>query len=154
MFRKCTPADTQRVLEYIGDEYVKCFYMYMDIIECGIEDEGLGLWISEEDGEIACVYYQYYDCLHIFSRKGYCDEDAVLQLVGEIDPKVISSSEDIIDQLRKHFPEEDYMLELNHIITANKEMTGGAAEEIIVATREDIPEIARLVLKADIFSDV
>ena len=152
MLKKLDKTQVQRVLDYIGDDYVQCFYMYMDIIECGVEDDGLGLWVEEENEEIRCVYYRYYDCIHIFSREGCCSH--AMELIEEIQPKVISSSEVIIDELRKQLPEDDYLYELNHIITATKELDGGRELDIKEAVEADVPEIAALMLKADIFSDV
>ncbi len=153
MMVKCTPEDIPAVLDYIGDDFVQCFYMYMDILECGIEDDGLGLWTAEKDGAIACVYYQYYDCLHIFGREG-CETGDALALIDEIRPKVISSSEKVIEQLRAVLPMDEYMYELNHIITASIELDGGREVDIREAEESDVPEIAELMLKADIFRDV
>ena len=55
MLTKCTAVDAQRALDYIGSDRLLCFYMYMDIIECGVESEGLGLWISETNDNITIV---------------------------------------------------------------------------------------------------
>ena len=153
MLEKKNSEDIPRVLDYIGEDYVQCFYLYMDIIECGVEDDGLGLWVVEEAGKLSCVFYQYYDCLHIFSRDFHNPNEAT-QLINAINPKVISSSKDIIEQLFDILDKEAYFYELNHIITSNIVLDGGTDVNIEEATQEDIPEIARLMLKAKIYSDV
>ena len=61
MFNKLGTNDIKYVLDYIGDDYLQCCYMYMDILKCGVENDGLGLWISGEKEAIRCAYYQYYD---------------------------------------------------------------------------------------------
>ncbi len=146
-------TDAKRALDYIGEDYIQCFYMYMDIEECGVEGEGFGLWFDEEDGEINTVYYQYYDCIHIFGR-GPFNPDYALQLIEEIDPTVINGSKEAIEALRERLDEDKYEMEVNHIITANKEMEGNMEVNIAPAQESDIPEIAKLMLKADIFSNV
>ena len=37
MIRKVGIEGIPAVLEYIGYDYIQCFYMYMDILECGID---------------------------------------------------------------------------------------------------------------------
>lgn len=153
MLVKRTNQDIQPVLDYIGEDYVQCLYMYMDVVELGAESEGLGLWTSEADGQINCVYYRYFDCLHIYGREGCVVEDAKV-LLEEIQPNVIICPKDIIEQLAQILDLSDYIYESNHIITANKEMDGGREVDIKEATDEDIEEIADLMLKADIYSEV
>ena len=153
MLVKRTNQDIQPVLDYIGEDYVQCFYLYMDVIECGAEEEGLGLWTSEENGQISCVYYRYYDCLHLYGREGCVLEDAQ-KLLEEIQPNVIICPKYILEQLEEILNLDDYIYESNHIITANKEMEGGLDVDIKEATDADVEEIADLMLKADIFSEV
>lgn len=153
MLVKRTNQEIQPVLDYIGEDYVQCLYMYMDVVELGAESEGLGLWTSEEDGKILCVYYRYFDCLHIYGRQGCVIEDAAA-LLEEIQPNVIICPKDIIEQLGAILDLDDYIYESNHIITANKEMDGGREVDIKEATDADIEEIADLMLKADIYSEV
>lgn len=151
--KKCTTADIQRTLEFIGDDRLLCFYLYMDVLECGIEDEGLGLWLSETENDIAAVMYQYYDCLHLFSREK-CPVTDVMKVIAEIDPKVIVSSEENIDALRETLDESKYIYELNHIITTEVLMKENPDIEILTATKEDVPEIAAMMMKDRIYSEV
>ena len=153
MLTKCTAVDAQRALDYIGSDRLLCFYMYMDIIECGVESEGLGLWISETNDNIDCIMYQYYDCLHIFSRE-ICPVNEVLHLIDIIKPDVISSNEENISALKQVLDMDNYIYELNHIITADKYMEESADLNICVATEADIPEIAELMMKEHIYNSV
>ena len=153
ILKKCDVSDIQRALDYIGDDRLLCFYLYMDVLECGIEDEGLGLWISETDEEIQAVMYQYYDCLHLFGR-GECPVKDVLAVMDEIDPKVIVSSEANIGALKKELDESKYIYELNHIITTDVLMKENPDIEIKAATQEDVPEIAAMMMKDKIYNEV
>lgn len=153
ILKKCSVEEIQKTLDYIGDDRLLCFYLYMDVLECGIEDEGLGLWTSEKDGEIQAVMYQYYDCLHLFGREE-CPVKDVLAVIGEINPKVIVSSEANIAALKEHLDENQYIYELNHIITTDVLMKENPAIEIKHATKEDVPEIAAMMMKDHIYSEV
>jgi len=141
VLRKGTTDDINRVISYLGDDRLLAFYLYMDLLECGIEEEGLGLWISEKGDDIKAIMYQYYDCIHIFSRDNFPVEDA-LSVINEVSPKVIVSNEKNIEMLRTRLNDEEYIYELNHIITTDVLMKENPDIEIKDATKDDIPEIS------------
>lgn len=153
ILKKCAKEDINRVLEYIYDDRLQCFYMYMDIVECGIEDEGLDLWTCEEADAIKAVIYRYYDCIHIYSR-GVCPAGEFLTIIHDIDPKVIVSDENIINTLRAHLDDSQYIYELNHIITTDVLMKENPELNIMLATKDDVPEIAELMMKDHIYNSV
>ena len=154
MLKKCDDSYIPRVVEYIGDDKVMCFYLYMDLIECGTQDDGLGLWVCENDmGGLEAVMYRYYDALHLYSR-GTCPTDAVLELIAAIDPKVVTGTPRIIDALVPRLPEGKYTCELSHIITADKLMDGKSDLAVQPAGEADVPEIASLMMKEHIYNTV
>lgn len=153
ILRKCSAADIDKAVGYIGDDRLLCFYLYMDVLECGIEDEGLGLWLSEKNGQVQAIMYQYYDCLHIFSREN-CPVQDVLVVMDEIEPKVIVSSEANIKLLQSELDMEKYMYELNHIITTDVLMKESADIDILEATSSDVPEIAEMMMRDHIYNSV
>ncbi len=153
VLKKCKSEDIQRVIEYIGDDRLLCFYLYMDILECGVEDEGLGLWVSELNGKIKAAMYQYYDCLHLFSREN-CPVKDVMTVIETIDPKVIISSEVNIRLLMIELGNDSYTFELNHIITTDKMIKENKNVEVLDATESDIPEIVRMMMKDKIYSSI
>lgn len=151
--KRCGTEDIDKALAYIGDDRLLCFYLYMDVLECGITDEGLGLWTSEQDGEICAVMYRYYDCLHLFSRDN-CPISDVMTVIDEIQPKVIVSSEANIDKLQEVLDKDEYIYELNHIITTDVLMKENPDIQIKAATKEDVPEIAAMMMKDQIYYEV
>lgn len=154
ILKECNESDIGKVLDYIGDDKLLCFYLYMDVLECGIEDEGLGLWVSECNDDIHAVMYQYYDCLHIFSRKKDVPVNNVIKLIKQIHPKVIVSSENVIDTLKCELDQNEYMYELNHIITTDVLMKENDDISIASATKKDVPEIAEMMMKDPIYNSV
>ena len=153
MLRKCTNQEIPRAAEFIGEDRLLCFYLYMDMLSCGAEGEGLGLWFSEnEDNALNAVLYRYYDALHIYCR-GECPAEDCLSLITGLDPKVVTGRQKDIDIL---FPslKGSYVYELSHIITADKMMDGKSDLEVLQADESDIPEIASLMMKEPIYNSV
>ena len=151
---KCGAEAIPRVVEYIGEDKVLCFYLYMDLLECGTEGDGVGLWVCEEEnGDLRAVMYRYYDALHLYSR-GLCPREETLGLIRELDPKVITGKQEIIDDLRPALPAEKYAYELSHIITADKLMDGKSELAVQPAGKADVPEIAALMMTEHIYNTV
>lgn len=150
---KCDDSRIPSVTEYIGEDKVICFYLYMDLLECGTQADGVGLWVCEEEGELACVMYRYYDALHIYS-KALCPREEVLQVIRELDPKVITGTQENIDMLREALERDKYVYELSHIITADKLMDGRSDLDVTPAGIDDVPEIAALMMKEHIYNTV
>lgn len=153
MLVRCDDSYTRRVVDYIGADRVKCFYLYIDLLECGTQGDGAGLWISEEQGDIRGVMYRYIDTLHLYSR-GECPLEDTLSVIRELDPKVITGDVESIRRLRAALGEQRYEYEENWIITAEKYMDGKSDLEVYEAGEADVPEIAALMMKADIYSAV
>ena len=154
MLKKCGESYIPRVVEYIGGDKVLCFYLYMDLLECGTDGDGLGLWVCEDDsGALQAVMYRYYDALHLYSR-GLCPREETAALIRELDPKVITGAQAVIDDVLPALDEGKYAYELSHIITADKLMDGKSALEVQPAGKGDVPEIAALMMKEHIYNTV
>ena len=153
MLIRCDDSFIPRVTAYIGEDKVRCFYLYMDLLECGTRDDGVGLWVCEDGGKLTCAAYRYYDALHLYCR-GELPAQELLPLVSELDPKVITGSQENIDALLALLDESRYTYELSHIITADKLMDGHSDLEVRPAGEADVPEIAALMMKEHIYNTV
>lgn len=154
MLRKCDDSYIQPVVSYIGADRVKCFYLYIDLVECGTQKDGVGLWVSfGDDDEIRAVMYRYYDTLHLYSR-GAIPVDEALALVRELDSKVVTGDVEAISELRKRLGGESYAYEESYIITAEKYMDGKSELDVCEAGEADVPEIAALMMTSDIYNTV
>ena len=68
MILKCSIADENKVLSYIGNDYANCLYLYLDLKKYGIESDKIEVFIQENDfNEITAVLLKYYSCIHVFS---------------------------------------------------------------------------------------
>ena len=64
MIKQYSNSERDIILNHIGEDRAMCFYLYMDLEECGCEDEGLGLWVSQEEDDIRFI-------LNLFKPKYY-----------------------------------------------------------------------------------
>lgn len=70
MILKCSIADETKVLSYIGKDYAKCLYLYLDLKKYGIGSDEIELFIQENDNkETTAVLLRYYSCIHVYSAE-------------------------------------------------------------------------------------
>ena len=61
MINKCSEKDIKRILAYIGNDYGKCLYMFVDIKKYGVDKDFFSLWTSEsENGNIRALVSKYH----------------------------------------------------------------------------------------------
>ena len=48
MIIQCNKDNISQVFEYIGDDYEKCLYMYIDFVKYGIENENFKIKRKKE----------------------------------------------------------------------------------------------------------
>ena len=68
MIRLCNNAHLEIVKDYIGNEYYKCLYLYIDMIKYGCSSEFTKTWIQENDGNTTAVMLAYHSALHVYSK--------------------------------------------------------------------------------------
>ncbi len=149
---KCDDSYIPQVVEYIGEGKFQCFYLYMDLLECGAQGPDVGLWISGDGEEIEGVAYRYFDTLHLYSRDKFPWRDA-LGLIDELRPKCVTGSQATIDKLLGK-TKDTYAYELSHIITTSRLMDGRSDLAVRQAGMADVPEIAALMMKEPIYNSV
>ena len=90
MIVKCNSNQQEYMIEdYIGDEYYKCLYLYMDLKRYGIDSEKIEVYIQLTNGEIEAIFLIYYSCLHVFSRQNAFDLFEFWQYFKKIDFSMI-----------------------------------------------------------------
>lgn len=150
MIVHCDNSYIPAVRDYLGDDRVLCFYLYMDMVQYGAEDENTDLWLCDEDG-IRAVFYRYHNAIHMFSR-GDWPRDEVETFFRSHPAKVVTMSESDAKALAPLF--SDCSLELSHVITATKTMTGRDDLEIRPAGRDDAGAIADLMMRDATYNTV
>ncbi|MBR0208107.1 MAG: GNAT family N-acetyltransferase [Oscillospiraceae bacterium] len=68
MIRRCSQQDENRILAYIGSDYPRCLYLYLDIKRYGIGSDSIDVFLQQKGDTVSAVLLKYYSCLHVFSR--------------------------------------------------------------------------------------
>ena len=139
---KCTANDREYILDYIGKEYGKCLYMYVDLQKYGFENENINVWMQKKGNEIKAVVLQYYTGMHIFSRDGEFDKEDIVALINEMSPSMICGMEKTITKINNMV--DGYELETGYVgqLTKLKEFD---TDESVKATDEEVKEVAKLL---------
>lgn len=69
MITKCVKSDEKRILNYIGNDYSTCLYLYLDLLKYGLESESIDVYVQSGRNEIQALLLKYYSCLHVFSKE-------------------------------------------------------------------------------------
>lgn len=68
MIIKCQKEDEKIIESYIGKEYYKCLYLYMNLQRYGIGSQVIDVYIDKLEDEIKAVYLFYFSCVHVYSK--------------------------------------------------------------------------------------
>lgn len=77
MIIKCEEKDEAIIKSYIGKEYYKCLYLYMNLRKYGICSEYIDVYMDKTENEIKAVYLFYFSCVHVYSKN---NDFSVLEL--------------------------------------------------------------------------
>ena len=95
----CTENDKKEVFDYIGDQYGKCLYLYIDLLKYGFECEQIKLWCQRINGSISVLVFKYYSGVHVFSKEEAFDVEEVIQLLNEIKPSMICGMATVLKKI-------------------------------------------------------
>ena len=84
MIIKCNDNKKKEVLDYIGEEYGKCLYLYIDLVKYGCESEFVKVWKVIGDDGVTMVMLAYHSALHLYSIKLNFDLQEIIPFINEI----------------------------------------------------------------------
>lgn len=147
MIVKCGEKDGKRILSYIGTEYPRCLYLYLNLQRYGFDSDLTEVYIQEKENGITAVMLKYYSCLHVFSRGSSFDADELGSFFADNGYTMLYSTAETASRLYSVLP--DSVKEKATITTgwvaqvkdADKEPRGLA----VPAQAEDFDQIVRLI---------
>ena len=78
MIIKCEQKDEKRILDYIGEDYSSCLYLYLNLLKYGIDSDTIEVFIQCEESVITALLLKYYSCLHVYSKdNSFCADELV-----------------------------------------------------------------------------
>lgn len=153
--KKVSSVEEQKeLLEYIGEDYKKVPYLYLDLEEYGIGKDNVNTWYYDNDEKIKCIFLLYYNCLHIYSRSlDLRLENIILNTINILNPHIIITTEEIGNYL-KNVLNEQYRTICSCILDGTDVSTKGIHYNVEQAVRKDLNEIADLFLKSEHYQNV
>ena len=143
MITKCNNTDFDRILQYIGNEYASCLYLYMDLIKYGPDSSFTSTWIQEDNGHIQCVILSYHTAMHIYSRESF-DKQEVINLITEIKPSQICATKQTLFALKDELFSRGYDIELGYVGKLDSTNLSQSLD-IMKATIDDVDDISNLL---------
>lgn len=137
------------VVDYIGEEYYKCLYLYIDIRQYGCSSEYTRTWIQENNEEITAVMLSYHSAMHVYSKELNLDVKELSEFILERNPSIICASAELIKLLEPMLCPNGFVSEFGHIGKFVHCMPTQVDCDIRLAENGDIYEIAKLLYEDD-----
>lgn len=146
IIEKCTSYDVSKIKEYIGNEYYKCLYLYIDLLQYGIDNSDVKVWMQvDENNCIKAVFLKYHTALHIYSKDHDFEVHSTLNLIKNISPSMICAERSIIEKLSFFMLPWGYQSEFGYIGKMVEFNNMAVNVDINKATEKDIDAIAILL---------
>lgn len=144
MIIECDNSHKNSIIEFIGDDYQKCLYIYIDANKYGIKSNEVRTFITKND-RIDAIYYNYRNGLHIYAKNNILNLEHIKSVIHIIKPKIICAEKKIIEYICSNI-NGDYNYEYGFIKKLrNRNLF--KSERVRVATQNDICQIADLVFQ-------
>ena len=60
MLIECNEENIEQAFDYIGNDYEKCLYLYIDLRKYGLDNENFNVWIQYYGDRICGLVSEYY----------------------------------------------------------------------------------------------
>ena len=133
-----------KLTEYIGKDYGRCLYVYIDLVKYNLDDnENFFAWAQENnEGEIVAVITEYYKGIQIYSKHQEFDPKEIAEFILEKDAKNVFGMKETMDMLRPYMP--DYEEELG-TVGQIKELKCEPNKDVYSAEINELSEACELV---------
>lgn len=146
MIRKCDIKEEKKILDYIGDEYNKCLYLYLDLIKYGFKNPNINIYIQEKNGMILSIALTYYKGMHIFTKDNNCLEEWE-NIINYIKPTLICGEKSVIMELNKYI--KNYEVEYGWVRELSTIENKYDYTSVSKANNNDFDKIAELLFLDD-----
>jgi|LSQX01.1.fsa_nt_gb GNAT superfamily N-acetyltransferase len=113
MITKLEPGVESELLDFIGDDYRDCLYLYANLAKYGLENPNMSMWRMEINKSLVAIAQRYYSCMHIFCKNSDWDVDEIIDLIKLEKPRVILATQDVTATLYKILYEDYHMHTMN-----------------------------------------
>ncbi|WP_407421284.1 GNAT family N-acetyltransferase [Methanobrevibacter sp.] len=144
MIIKADGKDMDTILEYIGNDYGKCLYIYIDLKKYGFTNENFNVWIQyNKNGEICCIISEYYKGIQLFSKNYNLVANEISEFILQRNSDVIFGMNEVINRIKEYLPEFTEELGFVGHLTKSIDLL---SNEPYSASLDEIHEIVELVV--------
>lgn len=142
---KCEKKDLDILLNYIGNDFGKCLYLYLDMLKYGFDNENINIWCQKKEDDIVLITLRYYNGMHVFTNNiDEIDLDDLINLIKDNNPNMVCGMGEIIRKLASHFKE--YLLEVGYVGQLKK-IHNYLTDKCILASKEELRDVALFLSK-------
>lgn len=149
MIYLCDNSREQEIQDYIGNDYPKCLYLYIDMVKYGCSSVYTNTWIQEANGEITAVMLSYHTAMHVYSKDLNFDVKELSEFILERNPSIICACAELIKLLEPMLCSNGFAAEFGHIGKFVQCEPTQVDCVITLANKGDISEIAKLLYEDD-----
>lgn len=149
MIVNCNNSQQQEIADYIGTEYGKCLYLYIDFVKYGCDSEFAKVWKVVDNDDVKMVMLAYHSALHLYSQGLDFKEEEIAQFIREKNPSIICASKPLIEKLKPFLIADGYESEYGHIGKKINEIQTKDGPQVTQAQENDIEQIAKLLYEDD-----
>ena len=141
---RCSDSDLNNIFNYIGEDYGKCLYIFIDLKKYALLDENFKVWIQyNNQNEICALISEYHKGIQIYSKKYDLLAEEISVFLKKLNPNVIFAMEKTINLIKCFLPE--YHEEVGNVAKLN-EIKLPFNKNAYSASLEEMPEIVNLVV--------
>lgn len=143
---KCGFDKCNEIFNYIGNDYGRCAYLYIDLKKYGFNNENINVWYQKDKEKILVIVMQYYNGMHVYSKDADFDAQDVANLVREYKPSLVCGMDKTISKLKNYISDDEYKVEKGSVVQLINH-SGICKDNAYRAKRSEIKEIAELLSK-------
>lgn len=145
MIIECDNQRKDEILSYIGKDYYKCLYLYIDMQQYGCSSKYTKTWTQKSNDSITAVLLSYHSALHVYSKDLNFEVSELSEFIIRKNPSIICASSEIIKLLEPQMCCNGFVSEFGHIGKYTENKPSPIKYEIRLACKDDIYEIAKLL---------
>ena len=142
---RCEEREKPQVFRYIGEDYGKCLYIYIDLKKYSLGEEHFRLWRQvSEDGAIRALITEYYGGFQVYSRDLDHDAAEIGAFLQDVNPPNVFGAAELIGTIAPYL--RGYRTETGQI-GALRDLRMPESPDANPAEEGEIAEIAALVAR-------
>lgn len=149
MIEKCNSIEQENsVFEYIGNNYGKCLYLYLDLKKYTIKSDKISAYIQTDGIQVRAVLLVYYSCLHLYSEKDDFDAVEICKFLSGKNITTVYCTESSALKLSVYM-DNDISLSVGWVSQIKNMIPFSNKIEITSAKEKDFSQIAHMIYEDD-----